>query len=153
MPSLIAVVGLLVTLVFNTMGVWQGVEADKQARDTEQVRLMTQLNTQAIDTERAINATDAPDNRCKPYRIDTLKDNEQAAVFAAFDFYEYLAWLFNTDRLTIASAREYWAPNMIDAYSLGTTYFARADIEERFPELTRFRRRTERSLWPPDPCA
>jgi hypothetical protein len=151
-PTLVAVVGLFVALVFNTVGVWQSNIEQKQVRESEQIRLLTELNAYATETERAINATDAPDERCLPRRTDTLPDNQAARLFAALDYYEFLAWLFNHRRLTIDSAREYWAPNMIDAYRLGHVFYARGVIDSRYPELRHFRVRTEPALLPGDPC-
>ena len=150
--TLVAALALLATLVFNTLGVWQGTREQRETRENEQVQLLTQLNAFATETERSINATDAPDNRCKPFRVDTLPDAQEAKLFAALDYYEYLAWLFNRGRLTIRTAREYWAPNMIDAYRLGQVYFPQVAIEERYPELKRFRHQTDRALFPTDPC-
>jgi len=151
-PTVVAVVGLFVALVFNTVGVWQGNLEQRQARESEQIRPLTELNAYATETERAINATDAPDDRCLPHRTDSLPAGQAAQLFAALDYYEFLAWLFNRNRLTIGSAREYWAPNMVEAYRLGNVFFARGEIDSRYPELRHFRVRAEPALVPEDPC-
>lgn len=67
-------------------------------------------------------------------------------------YYEYLAWLFNQGHLSVAGSRGFWTPDMIDAYDLGTTYFARSEIEDRFPELTSLKQTADAQLWPKDPC-
>jgi len=146
------VVGLLVTLLFSTIGVWFQV---RQARDTSeatQLGLLTTLNLTAKQAESGINATQAPDLRCKPNQIGQLTDEEEAAVNQALEFYDYLAWLFGRKHVTLQGAEEYLAPRMIDAYALGKAFFPPRALDRDFPYLKRFHDEAPPEWQPPDRC-
>jgi hypothetical protein len=153
----IAVVGLRVALVFNTVGVWRQVEQDQlaveQARQTRvftQLGLLTQLGLTVTASERA--AASANEHRCDGGTLtNTLDPEDKAALWEALSNYEYLAWLFNHKHLTLSSARRFWAPYMLDAYNLGTTFVYYKHVQDEFPELTRFRRTTPHGLQPTCP--
>jgi hypothetical protein len=55
--TLLGAIGLFVTLLFNTLAVRQSAQQDHQARETAQISLLTQLNSNASDSERAIICT------------------------------------------------------------------------------------------------
>ena len=148
--SALGIIGLAVTLVFNTIGVWQGVQHEEQARDTEQIALLTQLNSNATDTEREINATGAPQRECEPHRHLTRQGD--TALLAALDYYEYLAWLFNGDRLTITNSRAFFGQRMIDGWRLARRYLGGDVVSHNYVELTRFVHESPREDWPPNDC-
>lgn len=150
--TLLSVVGLLVALVFNTVGVWQSAEHQREARDTQQIGLLTQLNSAATDTEKAINATRAPQQQCRPRREGTLSFAHDAVLRAALDYYEYLGWLFNHRRVTLAQSRTFFGVRMIDGWRLATRYLGREQVALLYPELSRFVRETSRADQPPDLC-
>ena len=138
--TLLGVVGLFVTFVFNTLAVRQSAEQDTEARETAQIELLTQLNTNASDSERAINETPAPDRRCDD-RPAPLTLPDEAALRAALDYYQYLAWLFNHGRLTVTDSRDFFGERMIDGWRLGRLFFG-DEMAIRYGELDRFVRAT-----------
>jgi hypothetical protein len=112
----LGVLGLFVTLLFNTFGVWQGTRQQQQSRETEQINLLTELNAKATETEAAINATRAPLYLCAPNRSALVAKNTDSALRAALDYYEYLAWLFNRDRLTVEDSRTFFSNRMNEGW-------------------------------------
>jgi hypothetical protein len=157
--TIVAVVGLLITLLFNTIGVWQQVdqaerEAD-QARETRrytQVGLLVQLNALAADMDQAVNETKADERRCDRDTLFTLSDDDENSLYAALDFYEEVAFLFNQKVVTLRAARRHWAPSMLDTYELGATYFPREAIAKDFVQLRRFTNATSRTVSQLEPC-
>ena len=143
--AIVAVVGLFVTLAFNTIGVWQQVdEAERQSEQASETRLYTQvgllvqLNQFAAQMDRGLNETRVAELRCDPEPLFTLSDRDKKTLYAALDFYEEIAWLFNQDVVTLAAARRHWGPSMLDTHQLGSTFFPETAIERDFPELDRF---------------
>jgi hypothetical protein len=64
--------------------------------------------------------------------------------------YDYLAWLFNHDQITLESAKQYWGPDMLDVYALGRK-FTGPHIDVLYAELAHFERTVDQRR-PPDPC-
>jgi hypothetical protein len=143
--TLIAVGGLLVTMVFNTVGVWQYVSQTKRDRVASELGLLTQLNGLARQAEGRL--TGVRDSVCAARRP---KPEDGAALIEAAQYYEYLAWLFNAHHVTMAEARRYWAPSMIETYELFAT-LRLTDARRRFPNLNAFKLATPRAEWPPLP--
>jgi hypothetical protein len=149
----VAVTGLLVTLIFNTVGVWLQVEQSQETKEATQLGLLTQLNVTAKSSEAQINATDIPDRRCKRDQIGQLKDAQEAALVEALDFYDYLAWLFSREHVTLQGADEYLAPRMIDAFAVGRAFMPPKQLGRDFAYLKAFGDRVPAAWHPPDPCA
>lgn len=157
--TLVAVVGLLVTLVFNTIGVWQQVDqAERQAEQARETRLYTQvgllaqLNGLATEVDQGVNETEADERRCDRDTLFTLSDDHENSLYAALDFYEEVAFLFNHKVVTLGAARRHWAPSMLDTYDLGGTFFPRAAIATDFAELRRFADASPRAVSHLEPC-
>jgi hypothetical protein len=146
------VLGLIVTLVFNTLGVWFQLDEARQSKDVSQLGLVTELNTIAQQSEEKINATDLPDKRCDGDQTGELRDREEAVLAAALKNYDYLAWLFARDHVTLGDANDYLAPAMIDAYQFGGVFIPAAYLARDYPNLKRFRDTRPKRLWPPDVC-
>ena len=142
-PTLVAVVGLLVTLGFNTAGVWMQIGQSERAQQDTALSLLTQLNGLAHEAERQM-----ADVRASFCRGDPASTEDELALVEAAQNYDYLAWLFNDRHITMTSARRYWSASMITTYEL-------ADIQDhdmaqkRFANLRRFKFATPRSAWPP----
>jgi hypothetical protein len=147
-----AVIGLFVTLGFNTVGVWREVEESRETRRVTQVNLLTQLDATVNQAEQALNAAQGLESRCDRHATYSLERGETARLFAALHYYDYMSWLFNEEHLTLRAAEAYWAPNMLDAYRLGTTFLPDGEIDEKFAELASFQESAPARLWPPDPC-
>jgi hypothetical protein len=144
--TLIAVLGLVVTMVFNTVGVWQGVAQTKRDRVASELGLLTQLNGLARQAEGRL--TGVRESVCSARRP---RPRDGAALIEAAQYYEYLAWLFNAGHVTMSDARRYWAPSMIQTYELFAT-IGLTEARRRFPELNAFKLATPRDEWPPLPA-
>ena len=144
-PTLVAVIGLLVTLMFNTAGVWLQLGQSEQAREDTALGLLTQLNGLARQAEAQLTGVRAAN--CKG---DDLKRTDRAALIEAAQYYDYLAWLFNAKHIDMAAARRFWAPSMIETYELVTLRADRVE-RKRFANLRRFKFDTPEKQWPPPP--
>jgi hypothetical protein len=146
----VAVVGLLVTMVFNTIGVWQQVDqtelagreaarAADQARQTRidtQVQLITQLNALSAEAEREVVAAGVD---IAQQRIDfEATAHQRAAVSSAARYYDYLAWLFNERQVVLGSAQSYSTESMVKMYELAIHTFGFKEAQRTYPELRRF---------------
>jgi hypothetical protein len=76
------------------------------------------------------------------------------ALHAALDYYEYLSWLFNYNRLTaVTGSRDFFGERMIGGWRLGRHYFGQDELRVRYRELQRFVRDTPRAERGADACA
>lgn len=149
--TVIGVAGLLVTLVFNTIGVWRAEEQARKSRIATEVNLLTQVGDGANQAAQAVVASGANDKRCDQGAGLSLTDAEEAKLQSALTYYDYMAWLFNDEHVTLPSAKRYWGRDMWDAYDLGRT-FKGEEIDVLFQDLARFVRSAPKGLKPPDPC-
>jgi hypothetical protein len=155
--TILGLTGLLVTMVFNTVGVCQQVDqADRarqeatQTRIDTQIGLVTQLNALSAEAERDVVAAGVDLDRC---RIDWKPTPQQrAAVARAARYYDYLAWLFNQRQVALSSAREYAAKGMLDMYELAVVAFTLPGTKTTYPELRRFKLELSATRLR-DPCA
>jgi hypothetical protein len=153
--TILGLIGLLVTMVFNTVGVCQQVDqADRarqeaiQTRIDTQIGLLTQLNALSAEAEREVVAVRVDFDRC---RIDwKASPKQRAAVARALRYYDYLAWLFNRRQVALASAREYAREGMLDMYQLAKDAFGFRGAKTPYPELRRFAL-AQKEPWR-DPC-
>jgi hypothetical protein len=112
----LAVIRLLVTLIFNTVGVWAQWKQikDNGRRDAEsrlytQIGVLTQLARDARSSERSIEFSNLPQLQCKEsYTISDLTDEDYAAMAESFGVYDFMAWLFNEKLVVLDSARDLW---------------------------------------------
>jgi hypothetical protein len=159
--TVLGVLGLLITLIFNTLGVWEQLAQSrrdaKQAAETRrhtQIGVLTQLASEARTSERVITSSRLPDLRCDSnYRVSDLTPADYAALDDALGVYDYMAWLFNARHLTQRSARQLWAPRIIDAAELGGKLLSPRDVKLNWPELWRFQSEAPREFRPPNRCA
>jgi hypothetical protein len=154
----IALVGVLVTLLFNTAGVFLSVRQEKlqvreAARTAEYSRLsridaefgmLTSVSALLNHTNVALT-TLARKHRCPRDRL--ASPAEAREVLAAISNYDYLAWLFNQPEWTSGSAKGYWRHNMAVVAALGTTVFSPAGLKQRFPDLAEFSKSFSRRDW------
>ena len=152
--TLVAVLGLLVTLVFNTVGVWaQFVQSRRdttQAKESKaftEIGVLTQLASEARMSERAINSGRILDLYCQARpSLSDLSVSDHAALRASLGVYDYMAWLFNEHRLDLASALALWGPRIVAADKLGAKLYHGGTMSTDWPQLTLFRRHADRSL-------
>jgi hypothetical protein len=146
----VAVVGVLLTLIFNTVGVWRAEREARKSRIANEVSLLTQVGEGANRAEQALVESGANDKRCLKAAGLALNDSEEARLADALNYYDYLAWLFNQGQITLESAKQYWGPDMLDVYDLGRKFTGR-QVDVIYAELARFERTGgQRRL--PDPC-
>jgi hypothetical protein len=151
MATLVALFGLVAALVYNTIGVRQQVgqarlaseqaklatEQARENRQNTQISLLAQLNALAGEADRQISATRLPEARCRGGREASIA--EQAAISAAAQYYDFLAWLFNERHVTMESAKRYWTAPMLEAHDLAATFLGLDTANTRYPELARFK--------------
>lgn len=150
MSTSVAIGGLLVALVFNTVGVWRSEREARKSRVAAEVSLLTQVGSGANQAARALVESGANDKRCLKAAGLSLNDSEEARLGDALNYYDYLAWLFNHDQITLESAKDYWGPDMLDVYDLGRK-FTGPHVAVAYGELARFTRSAEVPRQP-DPC-
>jgi hypothetical protein len=156
--TLVAIVGLLVTMVFNTMSARQS--ADQAKHSAEQARLgridsqavmLTSLSSYLQRTNVALERLDADALRCNAVIEPSSK--QRAAILTQLAAYDYLAWLFNQETWTMNAAKRYWGPSILRAHEIATGVFEVSDVQREFRELDHFRRVTSRQLrLQPMPC-
>jgi hypothetical protein len=139
-------------MIFNTFGVWQQVKQSelasreaaqsaaqaRQTRNDTQITLLTELNALAGESDRRISLTRLPDVRCTGGYTPSRQD--EAAIAAALQYYDFLAWLFNERYVAMDSAKRYWTDSMLEAQDLAATFFGLDETNRRWPELARFKR-------------
>ena len=155
MSTTLALLGLLITLVFNAIGVRQQVEqaklANLQASETRraaELEVLTQLNAAAAASDAAVNATDAWDNICDKFTIQSLSDEDEARIIAALDQYDYLAFLLNGGFITMRDAGTYWRRDMVEVYELAKAFIDPGWLQGHHEHLRRFYERAPASLRP-----
>ena len=145
-PVAVATLGLLVTLVFNTVGVWaqfvqSRVDANRAAesRRFTQIGMLTQLSAEARDSERIIVSSNLPALRCaKQPNASAPKASDVAALRQALGVYDFMAWLFNTSQLDMPSARLMWGPRLIDAAEMASKILSPEELQNLWPQLAKF---------------
>ncbi|MEA2365936.1 MAG: hypothetical protein QOE69_3138 [Thermoleophilaceae bacterium] len=146
----VGVAGLLLALIFNTIGVWRSEREARKSRVASEVSLLTQVGNGANQAARALTESGANDKRCLKAAGLALNDSEEARLADALNYYDYLAWLFNHDQITLQSAKDYWGPDMLDVYELGKK-FTGSYVDVAYAELARFNR-TAHVARQPDAC-
>lgn len=161
MATVVGVLGLLVTLLFNTIAVRGQLEqsrrdADRAAesRRYTQIGVLTQLASEARASDRVIESSRMIDLRCDDdFSFSDLKRRDEAALRQALGVYDYMAWLFNERDIALVSARRLWGPRVLDAADLGVKLLSAGEVEDRWPELWRFRTQAGDALRPARLCA
>ena len=153
----VAVFGLLLTMVFNTIAVCQQTkqaelatdQARRERKDT-QVTLLTQLNALAAEAEGAVVASRVQKTVCD---LDDPTGTQSAAVYRAAGYYNFLAYLFLHDEIVMKEAEDYATPRMLDMYDLAADAFDLDYVSRAYPELRRFKDSAlATAVKRPDPC-
>ena len=103
----LTVIGLAITLVFNTMGVRDTANQQKRTREAAQLSLFTQLDQEldsSVSALRSVTLSAHPTQR------------QQAVLDRAYDDMNYLAWLFNNGYLTLPGTKELVFDRLCRAY-------------------------------------
>ena len=78
---------------------------------------------------------------------DAINPRQKAALMEAAQYYDYLAWLFNAEHVSMQSARRYWAPSMLETYELAALQQI-SIAQKRLIELREFKFATPKSERP-----
>ncbi len=122
---------------------WQGAQQEEQARETEQLRLLTTLNDRLTEAEARLDAGGVGDRSCD----DTFDPGRGrlAELRAALSYYEYLAWLYDEGELQATNSRDVFAPRLLTVRDVATRL---VDPDPRkFPQLHEFAKEAR-----PEPC-
>jgi hypothetical protein len=146
----IAFVALLVGLAFNALSMSEQTRQARRQADqaTEQriaaeIGLLTQLNQQFTTVSQTLGQTRAAEWFCDPaHGKRSLPSNDEAKLYAALNYYDYLAWLINNNRIRYDPARRYMRGEMLQTLRFGEWFFPPQQIAESFPELARYRQAT-----------
>jgi hypothetical protein len=137
--TVVAILGLFVTMVFNTLGVRQSAASAKATRAATEISVLTSLSSflEANDARLATPHIEAA--RCDSL-VHPLSPHERLQVLATLDGFDYLAWLFNQPDWRLDRAKRCWAPQMLYAFDVAKNAFQFKAIESRFAQLNRFQR-------------
>jgi hypothetical protein len=152
----VGLVALLATLTYNGYGIGQQTRQsrlqvqqlrhqtaeERESRVATEVGLLSQLNQTFNELDQALAETRADDWLCDPqHGVRSLPRQDEIVLYRALDYYDWLAWLFNNDRIRYAPARDYWVAKMVDAERFGDWFFPEGLIAKDFGELVALRRR------------
>lgn len=144
--TLVAVLGLVAALTFNTLGMRQQVEQSKRDREANEIATFTQLTALAREAESRL--PEIEDDICG---AQIPSQSARADLKEVAYEYDFLAWLFNHGHITLPSAREYWVPSMLKTWQLAATVSI-SDALSSYRDLGRFRQSVSRRLWPKVTC-
>lgn len=145
-PVALAGLSLLVTMLFNTVGVWaqfvqSRTDADRavESRRYTQIGMLTQLSAEARASERVIVSSNLPSLRCKKNpNSSQLEPSDVASLHQALGVYDFMAWLFNTGQLDLASARLMWGPRLVDSAEMAGKLLSPEELQNLWPQLAKF---------------
>jgi hypothetical protein len=146
----IAFVALLIGLAFNAFNIREQTQQERRQADqaTEQrvaaeIGLLTQLNQQFTAVSQTVGGTHAAAWLCDPdHGKRSLSPDEELKLYAALNYYDYLAWLINNNRIRYDPARRYMRGEMLQTLRFGEWFFPPEQISQSFPELESYRRAT-----------
>lgn len=129
--TLTAIGGLVVALVFNSVQVANNAAETKHSRETTEVQLFTQLNGLVTRSVGQINSQGG-------LSLEGLTPRQEANFQEALTNFEYLAWLFNNQFITIQAARTYWLNPMRCAYDAAAGLFPPRQLKTDYPNLIKY---------------
>jgi hypothetical protein len=157
----IAVIALLIGLAFNSLNVRDQTQQERrqaqqatEQRIAAEISLLTQLNQQFTAVSQQLGLTHAPAWFCDgaSHGLRSLPAADEGKLFAALNYYDYLAWLINHNRIRYDPARRYMRGEMLQTLGYGDRFFGRPIVAVDFPELVRYQR-TAAPHWKPLACA
>jgi hypothetical protein len=137
--TLVAIVGLLVTMVFNTLGVRQSAASAKATRMATELSVLTALSSFLEANNARLSTPRIDAARCDSF-LHPLSPREQLEVVTTLEGFDWLAWLFNQPDWRFEAARRYWAPRMLFAFDVAKGVFRLDSVEAQFAQLYRFER-------------
>lgn len=126
--TLVAIAGLVIALVFNSIQVASTARESKQTRETTQLQLFTTLDgvvNRSLADLRAVGSI--------PPRGASAKTT--SAIEETLDNLDYLAWLFRHGYIDLPGARALWTGKMRCAFEIGRLALADVSAATEFPNL------------------
>lgn len=141
---------MLIGLAFNSVNVREQTHQERrqaqqetQQRIATEISLLTQLNQQFTTVSQELGLTHAPAWMCDPaHGKRSLPRGDEVKLYAALNYYDYLAWLINHNQIRYDPARSYMRGEMLQTLGFGDQFFANEEIAADFPELVRYQRTT-----------
>ncbi|HEX6460690.1 MAG TPA: hypothetical protein VF032_17355 [Thermoleophilaceae bacterium] len=104
--TVLTILGIAITLVFNTLGVRDTAKQQTETKRATQLALFTQLdqelNASVRDLELTVNGR--------------LTSHQRNVLNRAYDNLNYMAWLFNHDYLTLAGSKALVFSRLCEGY-------------------------------------
>jgi hypothetical protein len=152
-PTVVAALTLAAGLVFNACQARSQTQEAAQTRIYTQISLLTEMASQARESEKTIESSEMPALACdREYRESDLSLADSAVLEDALDIYEHMAWLFNERHVAMDSARSLWTPRIIDAAELGAALLGKDRVATEWPQVVRFSAEADPVLHPPSRC-
>ena len=104
--TVLTILGLGLTLVFNTMGVRDTAKQQTETKRATQLALFTQLDQQMNASVRDLELTVR----------GHLTSHQRNVLNSAYDNLNYMAWLFNHDYLTLAGSKALVFSRLCEGY-------------------------------------
>jgi hypothetical protein len=117
----LTILGLGITLVFNTLGVRNTARQQTETKRATQVALFTQLDQQLNSSLRAIDGINVNGHLTR-HQSDMLNH--------AYDDLNYMAWLFNHDYLTLAGSKQLVFAGLCHGYKAAIFFGDTSSVKE-----------------------
>jgi hypothetical protein len=140
--TMIALAGLIAGLWWNARQITEQTRQANEGRVAADVTLLTTLNQAFAQVNADLALTHVAQWHCDPdHGQRSLSRREEATLFSALNYYDYLAWLINHGRIAYDPGRTYMRAEMLQAMRYGEWFFAWEEISASFPELSLYRYR------------
>ena len=96
--TVLTILGLGITLVFNTLGVRDTAHQETETKRATQLSLFTQLDQELNGSVRSLESVHVGAN-------GHLTPSQRTVLNRGYDDLNYMAWLFNHDYLTLAGSK------------------------------------------------
>jgi hypothetical protein len=148
---LIATASLIAALVFNSIQVRNGTEAQVQAKIAAQLGLLTQLQGVMNQSVYSRVPYQKQFEELRAGKRGTVTPAAYRAVVQEASNMEYFAWLFNKGYITTAGADTLWGTRMVCEWRQAFAP-AIADAARDYPNLLRFVQTRGQRLLQLAPC-
>ena len=109
--TVLTILGLGITLVFNTLGVRDTAHQQTETKRATQLSLFTQLDQELNGSVRSLQSLLGSYDVSKP-----LTRAQRNVLHRAEDDLNYMAWLFNNDYLTLAGSKQLVFSQLCEGY-------------------------------------
>jgi hypothetical protein len=117
----LTIVGLAVTLAFNTLGVLDTARQQTETKRATQLSLFTQLDQQLDGSVRALEGLNVNGH---------LTPHQRDVVHHAYDDLDYMAWLFNHGYLTLEGSKALVFSRLCEGYRIAIFFGGTSRMKE-----------------------